>query len=217
MCIRDRIKTVKGFGMGKSGEGKNNVHQTKKLTDEDIKIFRDRFNIPIPDSQLAEIPFYKPADDTPEMRYLHERRKALGGYLPQRRPKADEALKVPDLSAFQAVLDPTAEGREISTTQAYVRFLTALLRDKEVGPRTGPSRRCRLQLMTKTRLSSFSRPATPIAPSDSTSSVSPSPRKAHTLRPSVCARPRSCRYFICLLYTSPSPRDRTRSRMPSSA
>ena len=86
------IKTVKGFGMGKSGEGKNNVHQTKKLTDEDIKIFRDRFNIPIPDSQLAEIPFYKPADDTPEMRYLHERRKALGGYLPHRRTKADEQL-----------------------------------------------------------------------------------------------------------------------------
>jgi pyruvate dehydrogenase complex dehydrogenase (E1) component len=70
------VKTVKGFGMGKVGEGKNNVHQTKKLSDEDIKAFRDRFNIPIPDSQIADIPFYKPADDTPEMKYLHERRKA---------------------------------------------------------------------------------------------------------------------------------------------
>ncbi|REM67543.1 pyruvate dehydrogenase (acetyl-transferring), homodimeric type, partial [Mycobacterium tuberculosis] len=64
------VKTVKGFGMGKIGEGKNTVHQTKKLGDEDIKAFRDRFNIPIPDSQIAELPFYKPADDTPEMRYL---------------------------------------------------------------------------------------------------------------------------------------------------
>ena len=132
------IKTVKGYGMGKIGEGKNTAHQTKKLQDEDIKAFRDRFNIPIPDSELAKIPFYKPADDTPEMQYLHERRKSLGGYLPKRRPQAEEALKVPDLATFQAVLDPTAEGREISTTQAYVRFLTTLLRDKELGPRTVP-------------------------------------------------------------------------------
>ncbi|WP_296447593.1 transketolase-like TK C-terminal-containing protein, partial [Rhodoferax sp. UBA5149] len=132
------IKTVKGFGMGKAGEGKNNVHQTKKLTDEDIKIFRDRFNIPIPDSQLAEIPFYKPADDTPEMQYLHERRKALGGYLPHRRTKADEQFTVPSLETFKSVIDPTAEGREISTTQAYVRFLTTLLRDKALGPRVVP-------------------------------------------------------------------------------
>jgi transketolase len=97
------IKTVKGFGMGKIGEGKNNVHQTKKLADEDIKAFRDRFNIPIPDSQLADIPFYKPAEDTPEMRYLHERRKALGGYLPHRRVKADEQFTVPPLETFKSV------------------------------------------------------------------------------------------------------------------
>src|SRR5512133_3081701 len=109
------IKTVKGFGMGKSGEGKNTAHQTKKLTDEDIKIFRDRFNIPIPDSQIADIPFYKPEEHTPEMQYLHERRKALGGYLPKRRTRADESLKVPPLETFKAVLDATAEGREIST------------------------------------------------------------------------------------------------------
>jgi pyruvate dehydrogenase E1 component len=132
------IKTVKGFGMGKSGEGKNTVHQTKKLTDEDIKIFRDRFNLPIPDSELSKIPFYKPADDTPEMRYLHERRKALGGYLPHRRTKADESFTVPSIDTFKAVMDPTAEGREISTTQAYVRFLTQLLRDQAIGPRVVP-------------------------------------------------------------------------------
>ncbi|WP_280191593.1 pyruvate dehydrogenase (acetyl-transferring), homodimeric type [Delftia sp. PS-11] len=132
------VKTVKGFGMGKIGEGKNTVHQTKKLGDEDIKAFRDRFNIPIPDSQIAELPFYKPADDTPEMRYLHERRKALGGYLPHRRVKADEKFTAPALDTFKAILDPTPEGREISTTQAYVRFLTQLLRDKEIGPRVVP-------------------------------------------------------------------------------
>ena len=132
------IKTVKGFGMGKIGEGKNNVHQTKKLSDEDIKAFRDRFNIPIPDSQLAELPFYKPADDTPEMRYLHERRKALGGYLPHRRVKADESFTVPSLDTFKSVMEPTADGREISTTQAYVRFLTQLLRDQALGPRVVP-------------------------------------------------------------------------------
>lgn len=132
------VKTVKGFGMGKIGEGKNTAHQTKKLVDEDVKAFRDRFNIPIPDDKLADIPFYKPADDTPEMRYLQERRQALGGYLPKRRPRADEQLSVPALDAFKAVLEPTAEGREISTTQAYVRFLTALLRDKELGSRTVP-------------------------------------------------------------------------------
>ena len=132
------IKTVKGFGMGKVGEGKNTVHQTKKLLDEDIKAFRDRFNIPIPDSELPSIPFYKPADDTPEMQYLHERRKALGGYLPHRRTHADEAFKVPPMETFKSVTEPTAEGREISTTQAYVRFLTQLLRDKDLGPRVVP-------------------------------------------------------------------------------
>ena len=132
------IKTVKGFGMGKSGEGKNNVHQTKKLTDDDIKAFRDRFNIPVPDSQIASIPFYKPADDTPEMRYLHERRQALGGYLPHRRTRSDESFTVPPIDTFKAVLEPTALGREISTTQAFVRFLTQLLRDAALGTRVVP-------------------------------------------------------------------------------
>jgi pyruvate dehydrogenase E1 component len=133
------IKTVKGFGMGKSGEGKNTAHQTKKLTDEDIKAIRDRFNIPVSDEQIAtDLPFYKPADDTPEMRYLHQRRQALGGFLPKRRIKAEETLTVPAIETFKAVLEPTVEGREISTTQAYVRFLTQLLRDKELGPRAVP-------------------------------------------------------------------------------
>ena len=132
------VKTVKGYGMGKAGEGKNTVHQTKKLTDDDIKYIRDRFGIPIPDSELPQIPYYKPADDTPEMRYLQERRQALGGYLPKRRVKTEESFEVPALDTFKAVLEPTAEGREISTTQAYVRFLTQLLRDKALGPRVVP-------------------------------------------------------------------------------
>ncbi|MBL0944288.1 MAG: pyruvate dehydrogenase (acetyl-transferring), homodimeric type [Hydrogenophaga sp.] len=132
------VKTVKGYGMGKAGEGKNTAHQTKKLSDEDIRYMRDRFNVPIPDSELPKIPFYKPADDTPEMKYLHERRKALGGYLPHRRAKSSESFTVPSLETFKAVLEPTAEGREISTTQAYVRFLTQLLRDQALGPRVVP-------------------------------------------------------------------------------
>ena len=132
------VKTIKGYGMGQAGEGKNTVHQTKKLADEDIRYIRDRFNIPIPDSELPNLPYYKPADDTPEMKYLHERRQALGGYLPTRRARADESFTIPSLDTFKAVLEPTAEGREISTTQAFVRFLTQLLRDKAFGPRVVP-------------------------------------------------------------------------------
>ena len=132
------VKTVKGWGMGRAGEGKNTAHQAKKLSDDDIRYFRDRFNIPIPDSELPKIPFYKPADDTPEMKYLHERRQALGGYLPSRRTRSEESFTVPSLETFKAVLEPTASGREISTTQAYVRFLTQLLRDQALGPRVVP-------------------------------------------------------------------------------
>jgi len=132
------VKTVKGFGMGKSGEARNTAHQTKKLDDEAIREMRDRFAIPIPDDKLAEIPFFKPADDAPEMKYLHERRAALGGYLPQRRSKSDEQLVVPPLESFKAVLEPTAPGREISTTSAYVRVITSLLKDPSLGQRIVP-------------------------------------------------------------------------------
>ncbi|MGV3656170.1 MAG: pyruvate dehydrogenase (acetyl-transferring), homodimeric type [Noviherbaspirillum sp.] len=132
------VKTIKGYGMGRSGEARNTAHQTKKLDDEAIREMRDRFAIPIPDDKLPEIPFFKPSDDAPEMKYLHERRKALGGYLPQRREKADEELVVPPLETFKAVLDPTAEGREISSTQAMVRMITLLLRDASLGKRVVP-------------------------------------------------------------------------------
>ena len=123
-------KTIKGYGMGHVGQAKNPTHQQKKLELDSIREFRDRFAIPIPDDQLADLPYFKPAEDSPEMKYLHERRAALGGYLPRRRQKADEQLKAPALDAFKAVLEPTAEGREISTTQAFVRILNQVLRDR---------------------------------------------------------------------------------------
>ncbi len=131
-------KTIKGYGMGHVGQAKNPTHQQKTLDLDSIREFRDRFNIPVPDDKLAEVPYFKPAEDSPEMKYLHERRKALGGYLPKRRVKADETLPTPELDVFKAVLEPTAEGREVSTTQAFVRVLNQLLRDKELGPRIVP-------------------------------------------------------------------------------
>ncbi len=131
-------KTVKGFGMGKIGEGKNPTHQLKKLDNEAVREFRDRFSIPISDDKLDEVPFFKPAENSPEMKYLHERRRALGGFLPQRRRLADEKLQAPALDVFSAVLEPTAEGREISTTQAFVRILTQLIREKALGQRVVP-------------------------------------------------------------------------------
>ncbi len=131
-------KTVKGFGMGKIGEGKNPTHQLKKLDDDAVREYRDRFRIPISDDKIGDVPYFKPEENSVEMKYLHERRRALGGYLPQRRRVADEKLTVPALEAFHAVLEPTTEGREISTTQAFVRFLTQLVRDKTVGSRVVP-------------------------------------------------------------------------------
>ena len=131
-------KTIKGYGLGTMVQGRNPAHQQKKLDIDTVREFRDRFRIPVPDDKLEELPYFKPAEDSPEMVYLHERRKALGGYLPKRRMKADEKLAAPQLEVFRPVLDPTAEGREISTTQAFVRILNQILRDKDVGPRVVP-------------------------------------------------------------------------------
>jgi len=126
-------KTIKGYGLGKQGQAKNPTHQLKKVDTATIKEMRDRLRIPIPDDKLEALPFYIPPPDSPEMKYLHERRKSLGGYLPQRRRKADKVPAVPGLSSFEQVLKGSGEGREISTTMAFVRILTALLRDKELG------------------------------------------------------------------------------------
>jgi pyruvate dehydrogenase E1 component len=126
-------KTIKGYGLGKQGQAKNPTHQLKKVDTGTIREMRDRLRIPIPDEKLEELPFYIPPPNSPEMKYLHERRKSLGGYLPQRRRKADKVPAVPGLSAFEQTLKGSGEGREISTTMAFVRILTALLRDKEMG------------------------------------------------------------------------------------
>src|SRR5213075_485555 len=131
-------KTIKGYGLGKQGQANNPTHQLKKLDLQTIRDFRDRFAIPIPDEKLDELPFYIPPQDAPEMKYLHERRKALGGYLPQRRQKADKVPAVPPLAAFDQLLKGSGEGREISTTMAFVRALTALIRDKDIGKRIVP-------------------------------------------------------------------------------
>jgi pyruvate dehydrogenase E1 component len=130
-------KTVKGYGMGAVGEGKNIAHQQKKMPVEVLKQFRDRFNIPIADDKLAELPYYKPAEDSPEMKYLKELRAQRGGSLPQRRRKSSK-LDVPKLETFKALLDATGEGREISTTMAFVRMLTALVKDKAIGKNIVP-------------------------------------------------------------------------------
>jgi pyruvate dehydrogenase E1 component len=129
-------KTVKGYGMGEAGEGQNTAHQQKKLDLEALKQMRDRFNIPVSDKDIENVPYYKPAPDSAEIEYLQERRQALGGYLPQRRTKAAK-LPIPGLEIFKTQLDGTGE-REASTTMAFVRMLTALSRDKQIGNRIVP-------------------------------------------------------------------------------
>ena len=128
--------TVKGYGMGVAGEGMNISHQQKKLSDEQLVKIRERFSIPVTDEVLHDAGFYRPAADSPEIQYLHERRKALGGYLPQR-PIEVEKLNIPDLSIFEPVLKATGD-RTMSTTMALVRLMVTLARNKEIGPRLVP-------------------------------------------------------------------------------
>ena len=130
-------KTVKGFGMGTAGEGQNVAHQQKKLDVDALKEFRDRFNIPVLDKDIDDVPYCKPNADSAEIEYLHERRKALGGYLPARRQKTADPLKIPALEVFKTQLEGTGE-REASTTMAFVRILTALIRDKQIGKNIVP-------------------------------------------------------------------------------
>ncbi len=123
--------TVKGYGLGESGEGKNITHQQKKLNEQELKEFRARFNIPLSDAEVVKTPFYKPAEDSPEMQYLRERRKELDGYTPTRRTEVTP-LKTPSEEVFEEFYKGT-EGRAVSTTMAYVRVLSKLLRDEGVG------------------------------------------------------------------------------------
>ncbi|MGE3920685.1 MAG: pyruvate dehydrogenase (acetyl-transferring), homodimeric type [Gammaproteobacteria bacterium] len=129
-------KTVKGYGMGAAGEGLNITHQQKKMSVDDLKYFRERFDIPVSDEQVEKAAFYRPSDDSPEVTYVRSKRKALGGYLPSRRPNSTP-LEIPPLETFANLLQATGD-RHISTTMAYVRFLTTLVKDKNIGSRVVP-------------------------------------------------------------------------------
>jgi len=130
-------KTIKGFGMGQAGEAMNTSHQQKKLDLDSIRRFRDRFGLPVPDDQLAELPYLRFPEDSAEFKYMRERRMALGGFLPSRRRKA-AALEVPSLETFGALLKASGSGRELSTTMAIVRIMNTLLKDKQIGKNIVP-------------------------------------------------------------------------------
>ncbi|WP_412971366.1 pyruvate dehydrogenase (acetyl-transferring), homodimeric type [Glaciecola sp. MF2-115] len=130
-------KTVKGYGMGAAGEGKNIAHNVKKVDADGVKHFRDRFNIPLSNEEIADLPYYKFADDSPEMKYLREKREALHGYMPVRLAKSNHDLPAPPLKAFEAITKGSGD-REISTTMAFVRVLTVLLKDKQMGKNVVP-------------------------------------------------------------------------------
>ena len=129
-------RTIKGYGLGEAGEGRNITHQQKKLNDEELLYFRDRFDIPLSDSEASTAPFYKPDNDSDEITYIINQRKKLGGFLPHR-SKQGPAIKTPDISLFQELLDGSG-GREISTTMACVRMLTILTKDKTIGKNIVP-------------------------------------------------------------------------------
>ncbi len=129
-------KTVKGFGLGSVAEGQNTAHQQKKLDLNALKEFRDRFNIPITDKKLKDVPYFIPKKNSQELEYLHERRKSLGGYIPKRITKA-KSIKTPANDVFRPQLDGTGE-REASTTMAFIKMLTSLTRDKQIGKHIVP-------------------------------------------------------------------------------
>jgi pyruvate dehydrogenase E1 component len=124
-------RTIKGYGLGEAGEGKNVTHQQKKMNEGDLRSFRTRFGIPVSDEEIAEAPFYRPADDSPELQYMRERRKALGGFVPSRSVKV-EPINAPIDPIFEEFFKGT-EGRKASTTMVFVRLLSQLLRNKEIG------------------------------------------------------------------------------------
>lgn len=130
-------KTIKGYGMGESGEAQNITHQQKKMGTTSLKAFRDRFRVPIPDDKIDEVPYLMLDKDSPEYAYMHARRQALGGFLHRRRKKA-EALQVPALSAFETLLKASGEGHTSSTTMAFVRILNLLVKDKAIGKHIVP-------------------------------------------------------------------------------
>lgn len=130
-------KTIKGYGLGSAGEALNIAHNVKKMSSDELKKFRERFEIPVPEDQIAEAPFYRPSDESPEIQYMKAARKKLGGSLPNRRLEADETLTIPPLSIFEGQLKGSQD-RKLSTTMVFVRLLTALCRDKAIGTRIVP-------------------------------------------------------------------------------
>ena len=179
-------KTVKGYGMGEAGEGQNITHQQKKMGESALKAFRDRFNIPISDEEIADAPFYKPSDDSPELVYMHERRQALGGYLPARRNDAPP-LEIPGLEVFESLLKETGD-REISTTMAAVRLLQLLVRDRRSASEWCPS--CRMSHAPSAWMGCFDVSASIPPWGSSTSRWIPirSPTTARTRRGRSCRR-----------------------------
>jgi pyruvate dehydrogenase E1 component len=129
-------RTIKGYGLGEAGEGKNITHQQKKLNEDEMLHFRDRFRIPLSDDEVRQAPFYRPPADSPEMAYIHERRRLLGGYLPQRRNLAPD-VPMPEDTLWDEFRSGSGE-RAVSTTMALVRVLTKLLKDKRIGPHIVP-------------------------------------------------------------------------------
>ena len=131
------VKTVKGYGMGDAGEGKNIAHGVKKMATDAVRHYRDRFSIPVKDEDLESLPYYHPGADSEEVKYMTAHREALGGFLPKRRMQTSVELEIPKLDIFKAVIGGS-NGREISTTMAFVRVLTALLKDKAIGKHIVP-------------------------------------------------------------------------------
>jgi pyruvate dehydrogenase E1 component len=129
-------RTIKGYGLGEAGEGKNITHQQKKMNESDLRSFRTRFGIPISDEAIADAPFYRPSDDSPELQYMRERRKALGGFVPSRSVRV-EPLNAPIEPIFEEFYKGTG-GRKASTTMVFVRMLSQLLRNKEIGDHVVP-------------------------------------------------------------------------------
>ncbi len=123
--------TVKGYGLGAGGQAANDTHSVKKLDVENLRIFRDRFGIPISDDQLETVPYYRPEENSPELIYMNERRASLGGPLPSRKSDFEE-MSVPALKVFDKQLDSSGE-REISSTMAFVRILSTLIKNKDIG------------------------------------------------------------------------------------
>jgi pyruvate dehydrogenase E1 component len=130
-------KTIKGYGMGDSGQAQNTSHQQKKMSMESIKYIRDRYQLPVGDEELINLPYLRFPEDSEVLQYMRQRRVDLGGYLPSRRAKS-YPLEIPPLSAFKALLEGTGEGHEISTTMAFVRILNILVKDKQIGKRIVP-------------------------------------------------------------------------------